>query len=198
MRRVPRLFWLFVLVAPAALAQQQGGEPQPAPSAPAPVMPSEAQGPQRPSISGPQMLAQGREYRKQIEEIRLQIQEQVQQAKNDKDVIRLNCLLDKLTQVNVNVNMMDQGLQALEQAVTKQDEGGELHDYARLTIVHQKVQVLKTEADACVGAETSYVGPTKVIVEKPQGLVDTVDQPPAAVPPFTVIDRLPPASAFQQ
>ena len=199
MRRVSRVFWLFVLVAPAALAEPKGGAGASAPAAaPAgPVAPVEPQAPQRPTISGPELLEQGREYRRQIDATKLQIEEQVQQARNDKDVIRLNCLLDKLTQIKVNENMMDQSLQTVQQAVSRQDESAQLHEYTRITIVNQKVQVLKTEADACIGAETSYVGPTKVMVEKPPGLVDTVDQPEPPAFPVTLIDRPSPASKFQ-
>ena len=112
-------------------------------------------------------------------------------------MIRLNCLLDKLTQVNVNGNIMDQALQALQETVSRQDETAQLHEYTRITIINQKAQVLRTEADACIGAETNYVGPTKVVVEVPPGLQENADQPPPASPPFTAIDRPPPASPFK-
>lgn len=201
MPRVFRVMWLFVLAAPAAWAQ--GPTPNPAPAAPGPapaVAPAAAPVPQpepalKPTVTSGQMLSQGREYRGQIDGVRAQIQAQAQQAKNDKDVIRLNCVLDKLTQVNVNANMMDQALQALQDAVSRNDENVQSHEYTRITIINQKVQVLKTEADACVGAETNYVGPTKVVVEKPEGLDDDVDQPAAPMlPPF---ERPPPASRYQ-
>jgi hypothetical protein len=186
--------WLFLLVAPVALAQPVGGEaPGPAP-APSPVAPSI---PQKSTIGGAEMLSQGRDYRQQIQTITVQIQAQANQAKTDKDVIRLNCLLDKLTQVKVNGNMMDQALQTLQECVSRQDESAELHEYTRVTIINQKVQVLRTEADACVGSETSYVGPTKVVVEVPPGLQGTVDQPAPPEPPISVVDRPPAASPFQ-
>jgi hypothetical protein len=142
------------------------------------------------------MLDQGREYRRQIETTAIQIQVQGQQAKSEKDVIRLNCLLDKLTQVKVNGTMMDRSLQSLQEAVSRRDESAELHEYTRVTIINQKVQVLRTEADACVGAETNYVGPTKIFVEAPAGLQDDADQPAQATPPITVIDRPPSASPY--
>ena len=193
MPRLSKFVWLFLLVAPVALAQPVGGEaPATAPAAgPTPTEPMKM------TMSGPAMLDQGREYRKEIEANKLQVQTQIQQAKNDKDVIRLNCLLDKLTQLNVNANILDQSLQNLQETVTRRDETAQLHEYTRITIVNQKVQVLKTEADACIGAETSYVGPTKVMVEKPPGLVDTVDQPEPPAFPVTLIDRPSPASKFQ-
>ena len=188
MYRAFRVMWLFLLVAPVALAQTAGGEvPAPAPDpAPAPVDLSTVQ---KSTISGDEMLSQGREYRQQMQSITMQIQVQSEQAKADKDVIRLNCLLDKLNQVKVNGNMLDQALQSLQECVSRHDETAQLHEYTRVTIINQKAQVLRTEADACVGAETNYVGPTKVVVESPAGLTATVDQPAAVAPPLTIIDR---------
>ena len=188
MYRAFRVMWLFLLVAPVALAQTAGGEvPAPAPDpAPAPVDLSTVQ---KSTISGDEMLSQGREYRQQMQSITMQIQVQSEQAKSDKDVIRLNCLLDKLNQVKVNSNMLDQALQSLQECVSRHDETAQLHEYTRVTIINQKAQVLRTEAAACVGAETNYVGPTKVVVESPAGLTATVDQPAAVAPPLTIIDR---------
>jgi hypothetical protein len=189
--------WLLLLVTPVGVAQAQDDQ-APAPAvAPAPVPDVTVPLEQKSTISGAEMLDQGREYRRQIETITMQVQVQSEQAKADKDVIRLNCLLDKLTQVKVNGNIMDQALQSLQDAASRHDESAQLHEYTRITIINQKAQVLRTEADACVGAETNYVGPTKVVVESPAGLDATVDQPAPAAPPITIIDRPPVASPFQ-
>jgi hypothetical protein len=161
-------------------------------------MPEEMQQPQlRPTIGGDEMIRQGNEYRQQIQAIVAQIQVQVEQAKKDKDVIRLNCLLDKLTQVKVNGNMMDQDLQRLQDAVLRRDEGAQLHQYARITIISQKAQGLRGEADACVGSETNYVGPTKVNVEAPPGIPDNPDQPAPPVPTDPGVARPEAASPYR-
>ena len=196
MYRAFRVTWMFLLVAQVAQAQPAGGEapvPGPAP-APAPLDPSTVQ---KSTIGGGEMLNTGREYRRQIETITMQIRVQADQARGDKDVIRLNCLIDKQNQMRVNSAMMDQALQSLQECVSRRDEGAQLHEYTRVTIINQKAQVLRTEADACVGAETNYVGPTKVVVESPAGLTATIDQPAPAAPPVTVLDRPPVATPYQ-
>jgi hypothetical protein len=206
MLRLPRVLWLSLLVAPGAWAQPAGvaatgsntapsGTEAALPTAGASLQPNQPVQ-HAPTISGPQMLAQGQEYRKQVETIKKLIRAQVEQGKKDKDLIRLNCLLDKATQVDVNGNMMDQTLQILQEKVSSRDESGQLHEYTRITIIHQKVEVLRSEADGCVGAETNYVGPTKVVVEIPGGLPEGVDQPPPPTPPFTGIDRPVASSPF--
>ena len=198
MYRAFRVTWMFLLVAQVAQAQPAGGEapvPGPAPApAPAPLDPSTVQ---KSTISGDEMLNTGREYRRQIEAITMQIRVQADQARGDKDVIRLNCLIDKQNQLRVNSAMMDQALQTLQECVSRRDEGAQLHEYTRVTIINQKAQVLRTEADACIGAETNYVGPTKVVVESPAGLTASIDQPAPAAPPITVVDRPIVASPYQ-
>jgi hypothetical protein len=197
MFRASRVMWLLLLAAPSVLAADEVVGPAPVaapgPVAPAPMVPGEP----KLTVSGPEMLRQGQEYRQQIQSIVFQIQAQSEQAKRDKDVIRLNCLLDKLTQVKVNGNIMDQALQGLQDALSRRDDSAQLHEYTRVTIINQKAQVLRSEADACVGAESSFVGKTKVMVEAPQGISDNPDQPPPADQPTTVIDRPPVASPYQ-
>jgi hypothetical protein len=199
MFRLSNVAWLFLLVAPVALAQTGGGASASAAVAGGTAdvgagQPGAGLPQQKLSLSGSQMLAQGQEYRKDIEGTRLEIKQRTQQAKDDKDVIRLNCLLDKLMKVDANAQTMDQTLLTLQEMITKRDENGQLHAYTRITIINELVKVLKTEADACVGAETNYVGPTQVVVEKPP-LRDDVDQPTrTSLPPFGVIDRPIPAS----
>jgi hypothetical protein len=188
-----------VVVATAGTAAPQTGMPQ-AGVPQATYAPPTAAGfaGQPPSTVSPaEMLQQGREYRSQVEAIGLQMQNQVQQAKADKDVIRLNCLLDKFTQLKVNGNMMDQALQSLQDMISQRDEGAQLHAYTRITIINQKVQVLRTEADACVGTETNYVGPTKIYVEVPPGITSGTDDPPPAEPPVVIIQRPPAGSPYE-
>jgi hypothetical protein len=197
MFRASRVMWLFLVASPAAWAAEAEVAP-PAPAAPggAPA-PAVADVPLQPTMSGDEMLSHGNEYRQQIQGIVVQIQGQAEQAKSDKDVIRLNCLLDKLTQVKVNGTMMDQALQRLQEAVSRRDEGAQLHVYTRITIINQKAQVLRTEADACVGSETNYVGPTKVYVEAPPGISDNPDQPAPPTPTDPGVSRPPVASPYQ-
>ena len=175
---------LLLLVAPMAQAQSAGGE------APGPIPPSvDLSTPHKAMLSSAEMLDRSREYRQQIGEITLKIQSQSEQAKSEKDIIRLACLLDKLTQVKANGNIMDQSLQTLQESISRRDEGAELHEYMRITIINQKAQVLRAEADACVGSESNYIGPTKVAMETPKGLQDTPDQPTLPAFPPAVIER---------
>jgi len=140
-------------------------------SAPAPIAPPSAGAPadvsvkQRPTLTPEEMVNQSRDYAKSMNEVLKRIQVLQDQAKRDKDIIRLNCVTDKVVQVRVNISIAEQSIASLQEAVTRNDEGERVHEFTRLTIVNQKVQVLGAEAENCIGEDLSFVGATKVDVE---------------------------------
>ena len=148
-------------------------------SGPAPIAPPSAAAPadapgagpvdisvkQRPMLRPEEMVAQSKEYFRSMNEVLKRVQALQDQSKKDKDIIRLNCVTDKLVQVRVNLNIGEQSMTALQEAVTRADEGERTHEFTRLTIVNQKVQVLGAEAENCIGEDLSFVGATRVDVE---------------------------------
>jgi hypothetical protein len=155
----------------------QGQPPSPAPIAPpsagtgAGATGTPGAGPvdisvkQRPMLRPEEMVGQAQDYFKSMNEVLKRVQSLQEQSKKDKDIIRLNCVTDKLVQVRVNLNIGEQSMTALQEAVTRADEGERTHEFTRLTIVNQKVQVLGAEAENCIGEDLSFVGATRVDVE---------------------------------
>ena len=143
--------------------------------APAPIAPPSAGGAapgaadvsvkQRPMLTAEEMVTQSREYARNMGEVLKRIQVLQDQAKREKDIIRLNCVTDKVVQVRVNISIAEQSMASLQEAVTRADEGERTHEFTRLTIVNQKVLVLGAEAENCIGEDLSFVGATKVDVE---------------------------------
>ena len=180
MSRRARLIWLSLLIGPVAFAQPGPGAQSPAPGnlPPAAV---DTSVPQRSTLSGQDMIRQGREYRANMDKVVAELQAMVEQARKQKDIIRLNCVMDKLAQVKVAMNIGDEAMQKLQEAASRNDDGAALHEYTRMTIVNQKVQVLQNEGQTCVGAELNYIGATRVEVEAPdlpQGVTDPSLEPP--------------------
>src|SRR5262245_42944021 len=120
------------------------------------------------------------EYAKNMGEVLKRIQVLQEQAKREKDIIRLNCVTDKVVQVRVNISIAEQSMAALQEAVTRADEGERIHEFTRLTIVNQQVLVLGAEAENCIGEDLSFVGATRVDVDVDPN-IPTFDptQPPA-------------------
>jgi hypothetical protein len=120
---------------------------------------------QRPMLTPEDMLAQSKQYFASMNDVLKRVQTLQDEAKRQKDIIRLNCVTDKVVQVRVNINIADQSMASLQEAVTRADEGGRTHEFTRLTIINQKVSVLGAEAENCIGEDLSFVGATRVDVE---------------------------------
>lgn len=145
-------------------------------------------------LSGQDMLTQSQTYKTNTTQTAQRLSQMVEEARRQKDVIRLTCLTDKVVQANANMNILDKALMSLQDAVGRNDEGASTHEFTRITIVNQKVQILGAEAEGCVGEELQFVGATKVDVEiSPNVRPDDTTQPSG---PSNVFERPPAASPF--
>jgi len=181
MSRLAIFIWLFLLVGPVASAQPglpPGAGGGTGANAPVPV---DISIPQKVTLSGPEMIERGREYRSSMSRVEAELNKMVEDARRKKDVIRLNCLMDKAVQVKGNLQIADTALQKLQEANARQDQAGALHQFTIVVIVNQKVQTLRYEGETCVGAELNYIGATRVEVEAPdvaEGMTEPSLEPP--------------------
>ncbi len=76
----------------------------------------------------------------------------LEEARNTKDVVKLNCVNEKLTQVKGLLRISEQSDVALQEAVAKKDQMAADHEYTKVSIASGKVEQLKGEADQCIGA----------------------------------------------
>ncbi|HEX3694645.1 MAG TPA: hypothetical protein VH374_04580 [Polyangia bacterium] len=203
MAKIPPLLLPLLLVTSTVFAQGPGTPPPPAPvPAATPVATPPAAGgqvdvsvKQLPTLTPQEMLNQGQAYFQTMNDTLKRIQVLEDTAKNQKDIIKLNCVKDKLVQGKVNLNLAEQSMTALQESIARADEGARTHEFTRLTIVNQKVLVLGAEAENCIGEDLSFVGATRVDVEIDPNIPQTdPTQPPI---PVTPVDRPPPASNYQ-
>jgi hypothetical protein len=176
---------------PPAPPQQDPAAGQPGGQAPGAV---DMRIQQRPTLSPSEMVTQATEYKKRMEDVAKRIQVLIEEARKQKDIIRINCLTDKLVQVKAHQNIADRSAQAMQDSSARNDRDGAFHEFTRVTIVNQNVQVLGGEAEACVGEDLSYVGATRVDVDTegvPPG--DPTQPTPPAGPEIV---RPPSASPF--
>jgi hypothetical protein len=175
----------------SALAAQGGGAGAAAGGPTAPAQ-ADISVKQRPTLTPQEMVKTSNDYFKSMNDTVKRITLLQEQSKRQKDIIRLNCVTDKLVQSKVNITIAEQAMAALQESITRADEGGRTHEFTRLTIVNQKVQVLGAEAENCIGEDLSFVGATRVDVEIDPNLPQLdPTQPPA---PQIFADRPPEAS----
>jgi hypothetical protein len=120
----------------------------------------------------------------------------LEEARNSKDVVKLNCVNAKLTQVKGLLRISEQADIALQEAVLKREELAAEHEHTKVTIASEKVRVLRAEAEECIGQLAFRTDQNlNVEVEVPNNLPSSDPTVPATtLPPVT---RPPPASPVQ-
>jgi len=112
-------------------------------------------------------------------------------ARRTKDVIKLNCVNDKLVSEKQIINIADIANNNMKEAIARGDEEARYHEFGRITIANNQSQQLVAEAEVCIGQELTFLGATTVTVEEPNVPEDpTLPQGPD----FPVVQPLPVAS----
>jgi len=96
----------------------------------------------------------------------------VEEARSEKDVVKLNCVNEKLTQVKGLIKVAEQADIALHEALTAKDPAAD-SEFTKIGIAKSKVDALKGDAEQCIG-QLAYIVDEKTTVEvqAPQGLPD--------------------------
>jgi len=142
-----------------------------------------------------EQMAQADQYFSKMKVILNRVKKLARRARADKDLIKLNCVNEKLIRIKGNLRVAEGQRQSLKSAISRRDDGARNHEFAKLTIVYQKVTVLGQEAEACIGEEIAYVGKAKVTVDVDPDVVKAGD-PTVEPPPALPLVRPPLASPF--
>ncbi len=82
----------------------------------------------------------------------------------EKDLLKLNCINDRIPVIRGFVNVSEQSQGRLGQAIKQKDREGAEHQYSLIVIAGTKVDNLGVEARSCAGEVLRYSGET--VVEK--------------------------------
>ena len=117
----------------------------------------------------------------------------LEEARATKDVVKLNCVNEKLTQVKGLLRISEQSDVALQEAVAKKDTTAAEHEYSKVSIAKGKVEQLRGEAEQCIGQLAFRTDENLTVeVEVPSGL--PTEDPTNPPPPQPPTNRPPPAS----
>jgi hypothetical protein len=134
-----------------------------------------------------------------------QVLGRVEEARNEKDVVKLNCVNEKLTQIKALLKIAEQADIALHEAVSNKDQAAE-SEFAKIGIARTKVEGLRADSEQCIG-QLAYMVDEKTTVEVQQpsnlpgeGADDEARDRRRHGPPFPAppIVRPPPASRWYQ
>jgi len=99
-----------------------------------------------------------------------QVLTRVEEARNEKDIVKLNCVNEKLAQIKHILSVAEGAEVALQEAIAKGDDGADA-EYSKIAIARGKADQLRAEADECIGQLAFVVDEkTSVEVQQPEGL----------------------------
>lgn len=197
--------WFLLVGGAGGLALAQSGTPAPTPPAPAAGPPAGQPAAKpapgrsdvaiplraRANISVADMVKQTQEYITTMNEGLKRMVQLQELARRGQDVIKLNCVNDKLVQMKQLLNIADIANNNMQEAIARGDEDTRYHEFGRITIAADQAHALNTEAENCIGQDLTFLGPTTVLVEEPNIPEDPTLQ---QGPDFPVVQPLPVAS----
>jgi hypothetical protein len=102
-------------------------------------------------LSFPEMKAQSTAIRDQIMKDWRHVKHLQETARKEKDVIKLNCVNDKLVQIKPQMNIGEQARTALENSADTDDRATL---FTEVTVSGENIRRLREEADQCIGEPT--------------------------------------------
>lgn len=147
-------------------------------------------------LSDKEMLKISQEYLKKMKNIYKEILGLLEEARKEKDVVKINCINENLTAIKALLKIAEQADVSLQEAIIKKDDLVSRHEIEKIEIAYQKAKSLNQEANACAGKISMTPGETKVEVEEPKDMTerDPTEQPKIDI---LVVERPPRASPYQ-
>ncbi len=121
------------------------------------------------------------------------VMKSLDEARRSRDVVKLNCVNEKLTELKGLLRISEQADVALQEAVATRNEVGVRHEFTKLDIAGGRADTLQRESSQCIGQLAFRTDENlSVEVEEPADLFGGDPTRPAEVAPIT--SRAPPAS----
>jgi hypothetical protein len=176
----------------AASAQDAPASPPPA-SAPAPAA--------EPQLTPQQMLTEARAALPAMDRAATGVRRQLQQAREEKDVVKSLCLNDKLNQIDLATRTATDRVSGLEAGVAANDAERVKHQYTVILVLRDRVTALVSESNQCIGEDVGFVGESNVTMEIDTDIPEVdpttfpndpvISQPPVISPPDVVSNMFP-------
>ncbi len=179
--------WLDGDAAAQAPSDEVTAVAPPAPTPP-PVIPEVEQ------VPDAEKAARAREHVNRMREILSQTLGHLEDAREERDVIKLNCVNEKLTAIKGLLKISEQADVALQEALARRNAEVAQHEFEKIAIAANKCEQLFAESEACVGELAVYSGDTQVEVEvEGEPPVDLYEE----LPVTELVTRPPAASPYQ-
>jgi hypothetical protein len=115
------------------------------------------------------------------------VRKQLSDAREARDVVKVLCLNDKLSQIDVAIRSARDRVPNLRGASERNDNDRARHEFTVIQVLRDRVRALVAEANQCIGEETGFVGESEITVDIdptiPDDPSDFPDEPIVSQPP---------------
>jgi hypothetical protein len=183
-----RTIALLPVLLVAGLAYAQAAKPSGPPAPPMPTLEKASE------VPDPQKLERSSKALTTMRSALREVLEKLEEARRTKDVVKLNCVNEKLTQIKGLLRISEQSDVALQEAAAKKEASQADHEYTKVMIARQKLDQLRAEAEECIG-QLAFRTDENLTVEvevpddlpsqdptRPQAPADVISRPPVVSP----------------
>lgn len=167
MRRYQIIGYTLVGLAAAAFVGQGAASaqaPDGAVGADAPAT-APAPGAKQVNLSTADQVQAAETYLANMETTRESIRRDLEDARQQRDVVKTLCLNDKLNQLDVAIRSATERKRGLDLAASRGDTDLANHEFTILSVLFQRGQQLDAEAKQCIGKEVGFVGESSTTVD---------------------------------
>jgi hypothetical protein len=107
------------------------------------------------NLSGADQLREATHVIENMTSLRRRVSDMLDLARQERDIIKVNCLNDKLTQVDVTLRSAREHQELLQTAVSINNDGQRNHEFTLLNIFRSRSTELENQAHQCVGEDTN-------------------------------------------
>jgi hypothetical protein len=112
----------------------------------------------KPQLTPAEQLEDGGNKIGKMEGISNTVRHMLEQARTQRDVVKVLCLNDKLNQIDVAIRSARDRRDALKAAANRNDTELANHEWTILNVLEQRSEQLGAEANQCIGEEAVLIG----------------------------------------
>ncbi len=134
---------------------------------------------QHADLSPAEQTAWAEEQLEEMQSLSRRIQRMLDQARQERDIIKIGCLNNKLTELNATIRSFESVGGRHGDAVSSRNAERRNHHFRILVILAERARSMRVEADGCVGGPDVVFGRTEVTTEVDPSITsdDTTELP---------------------
>lgn len=113
------------------------------------------------AVTPAEQSAAANSYIVKMENASKRVRHLLDEARRNKDVVKVTCLSDKLNQITVAVKSANERSAALKAAIARGDTDVRNHEFQVLVVLKTRADQVDAEANQCIGEELGFPGETK-------------------------------------